>query len=137
MQFIVQNWMLILVALASGGMLLWPAVAGGAGAGELTATQAVQRINRDKAVVIDVRDAAEFAAQHVQGAKNLPLAELASRLPGEVKNKATPVILVCASGARARRAAAEAKKLGYEQSASLAGGVKAWLDAGLPVSKKA
>jgi rhodanese-related sulfurtransferase len=71
----------------------------------------------------------------VRGAKNLPLAELESRLPGEVKNKATPVILVCATGMRSRRAAAVAKKLGYEQAASLAGGLKAWADANLPVAK--
>lgn len=127
--------MLIAVALASGGMLLWPVVSGGVGAGEVSAAQAVQRINRDKAVLIDVRDAAEFATQHAQGARNVPLAELEARLPNEVKNKATPVILVCASGTRSRRAVAVAKKLGYEQAASLSGGVKAWLDAGLPVDK--
>ena len=58
-QFILANWMLILVALASGGMLIWPAMAGGAGMGAVTAAQAVQAMNREKAVVIDVRDAAK------------------------------------------------------------------------------
>lgn len=135
MKFLIDNWMLISVALASGGMLVWPMIAGGMNAGALTAGGAVQLINREKAVVVDVCSTAEFAAGHVVGAKNVPLDELESRLPGVVKNKALPVILVCASGARSSRAVAIAKKLGYEQAQSLGGGLKAWKDANLPVEK--
>lgn len=135
MKFLIDNWMLISVALASGGMLVWPMIAGGMNAGALTASGAVQLINRDKAVVVDVCNAEEFAAGHVVGAKNVPLGELESRLPGVVKNKALPVILVCASGMRSGRAVAIAKKLGYEQAQSLGGGLKAWKDANLPVEK--
>ena len=135
MKFLIDNWMLISVALASGGMLVWPMMAGGMSAGGLTASAAVQLINREKAVVVDVCSAEEFAAGHVVGAKNVPLDELESRLPGVVKNKALPVILVCASGARSSRAVAIAKKLGYEQAQSLGGGLKAWKDANLPVEK--
>jgi rhodanese-related sulfurtransferase len=104
-------------------------------AGSLSATGAVQLINREKAVVIDVSEAEEFAAGHVGGAKNLPLGQLAEKLPATVKNKAVPVILVCATGARASRALAVAKKLGYEQAQCLAGGLKAWKEANLPVEK--
>lgn len=127
--------MLISVALASGGMLVWPMIAGGMNAGALTASGAVQLINREKAVVVDVCSAEEFAAGHVVGAKNVPLDELEARLPGVVKNKALPVILVCASGMRSSRAVAIAKKLGYEQAQSLGGGLKAWKDANLPLEK--
>ena len=127
--------MLISIAIASGGMLLWPMVAGGMNAGGLNAAGAVQLINRERAVVVDVCEPAEFAAGHVGGARNIPLAELEAKLPGAVKNKALPLILVCASGARAGRAVAIAKKLGYEQAQSLAGGLKAWKEANLPVEK--
>lgn len=127
--------MLIGIALASGGMLIWPIVAGGMNAGALSAAAAVQLINREKAVVIDVCEPAEFSAAHVPGAKNAPLAELESKLPSMVKNKALPLILVCASGARSGRAVAIAKKLGYEQAQTLGGGLKAWKDANLPVEK--
>ncbi len=72
MKFIVDNWMLILIALSSGGMLAWPMVRG-ANAGSLTAQGAVQLINRERAVVVDVREPEEFAAGHVTGAKNVPL----------------------------------------------------------------
>ena len=127
--------MLIGIALASGGMLIWPIVAGGMNAGALSAAAAVQLINREKAVVIDVCEPAEFSAAHVPGAKNAPLAVLESKLPSMVKNKALPLILVCASGARSGRAVAIAKKLGYEQAQTLGGGLKAWKDANLPVEK--
>ena len=135
MKFLIDNWHLFAIALASGGMLIWPLVASGMNAGALTPNGAVQLINREKAVVIDVCGADEYAAGHVAGAKNVPLDELEARLSSVVKNKALPVVLVCASGMRSRRAVSVAKKLGYEQAQSLAGGLKAWKEANLPVEK--
>lgn len=134
MNFIVENWMLLLIALSSGAMLLWPALQGATQAG-LTPSAAVQMINREKAVVIDVCEAEEFAAGHLGGARNIPLNQLEQKLAGTVKNKALPVILVCQTGARSGRAVAIAKKLGYAQATSLAGGLGAWKSASLPVEK--
>ena len=134
MKFIIDNWMLISVALASGAMLLWPVVQGAAATG-LTANEAVLLINREKAVVVDVCETEEFAQGHVGGAKNVPLSQLETRLPEVVKNKGLPLILVCATGARANRALATAKKLGYEKAQVLAGGLKSWKTANLPVEK--
>ena len=134
MKFIIDNWMLISIAVASGGMLLWPVVQGATGGG-LAPTAAVQLINREKAVVIDVCEPGEFAAGHVVGAKNIPLGELETKLGAAAKNKAVPLILVCQSGARSGRAVAIAKKLGYEQAQSLGGGLSAWRAANLPVEK--
>jgi rhodanese-related sulfurtransferase len=134
-KFLIDNWMLIGIALASGGMLVWPLISSGMAAGSLSATGAVQLINRDKAVVIDVSEVEEFAGGHVVGAKNIPLSQLEEKLPATVKNKALPLILVCPSGARANRALAMAKKLGYEQAQCLAGGLKSWKEANLPLEK--
>ena len=134
MKFIIDNWMLMSVALASGAMLFWPVLKGASG-GSLTAAGAVQLINHEKAVVIDVCEASEFADGHVGGAKNIPLNQLEAKLPGAVKNKALPVILVCRSGARSNRALGIAKRLGYEQAQSLAGGLGAWKSANLPLEK--
>jgi rhodanese-related sulfurtransferase len=133
-KFFIDNWMLIAVALASGGMLLWPAIQGASASG-LSTANAVQLINRERAVVVDVCEPEEYAAGHVGGAKNVPAGQLAQRLPEVVKNKGVPLILVCASGARANRALAVAKKLGYEKAQVLAGGLKAWKDANLPLEK--
>ena len=134
MKFILDNWMLIAVAVASGSMLLWPVIQGATMAG-LDPAGAVQLINREKAVVVDVCDPAEFAAGHVGGAKNIPLADLESKLAAAVKNKSLPLILVCQSGARSGRALAIAKKLGYEQAQSLGGGMASWKAANLPIEK--
>lgn len=134
MDFVIANWSLILLAVVSGGMLAWPMIQG-AGTAGLTATAAVQRINREKAVVIDVCEASEYAVGHVAGARSIPMAELEAKLPGAVKNKATPLVMVCASGVRARRAVAIARKLGYEQADVLAGGMKSWREANLPIDR--
>ena len=134
MKFLIDNWMLISVALTSGGLLLWPVIASARG-GDLSPTDAVMLINREKAVVIDVGEPHEFAQGHVAGSKNLPFGQVEDKLASLVKNKAQPIILVCPVGARAARAAALAKKLGYEQARVLSGGLKAWKEASLPVEK--
>lgn len=134
MNFIVENWYLFVMAIGSGAMLLGPMLKGG-GPGGLAPAGAVQLVNREKAVLIDICSAEEYAAGHAVGARNVPLADLESRLPGAVKNKALPVVLLCASGARARRGVAIARKLGYSNVHALSGGLKAWRDANLPVEK--
>lgn len=132
-KFLLDNWMLIAVAIASAVALFLPVMRkGGSG---LNAALAVQLINRDKAVVIDVCEPAEYAAGHVAGARNIPLGRLEQQLEAAVKNKATPVILVCQVGARAARAASIAQKLGYANAQALSGGLRAWRDAQLPVEK--
>ena len=135
MSFFIDNWVLIAAAFVSGAMLVWPAVKAGGRAGTLGVNDAVLLMNREKAVVVDVCEANEFAAGHIIGAKHVPLGELEAKLPGTVKNKANPVIFVCASGARSNRAVAVAKKLGYENAQSLSGGMGAWREANLPIEK--
>jgi rhodanese-related sulfurtransferase len=132
-KFLLDNWMLIAVAIVSGTMLLMPIIQGAGGG--LTADGAVQLINREKAVVIDVCETEEFAAGHVGGAKNIPLNQLEDKLASTVKNKALPLILVCETGARSARAVAIAKKLGYENTQAMSGGLKAWRTANLPIEK--
>ncbi len=135
MKFFIDNWTLMLVALSSGAMLLWPVVKGGALGGGLSPAAAVQLINREKAVVIDVSEAEEYALGHVGGAKNIPVNDIEAKLEGVVKNKALPVIFVCEKGARASRVEGMAKKLGYEKAQALTGGLKAWREANLPIEK--
>jgi rhodanese-related sulfurtransferase len=131
--FIIENWYLFFLVIVSGAMLALPALR--AGGGGLSAVQAVQLINRERAVVIDVCEPDEFAAGHVGGAKNVPLGQLQERLPQVAKNKTVPVILVCAKGVRAQRAAGIARNLGYDKAQALAGGLAAWRQANMPVEK--
>ena len=136
MNFLVENWVLILVAFVSGGMLVWPLVSRGGGGHSVGTTEAVRLINREKGVLVDVCEPAEFAAGHVAGARNVPLASLdkSKDLPS---NKALPVIVVCQTGSRANRAAALLRKQGYERAVALSGGIAAWREASLPVEKAA
>jgi rhodanese-related sulfurtransferase len=133
--FFLENWVLFVVAISSGAMLLWPVLGKGGGAAGITPTEAVQLMNREKAVVVDVCSPEEFANGHVTGAKNVPLGELEAKLPAVAKNKSVPVVMVCASGVRSSRAVAVARKLGYEKVHSLTGGMGAWRSASLPVQK--
>ena len=70
------------------------------------------------------------------GARNIPFGSLegAKELPS---NKALPLVVLCQSGARATRAAATLRKLGYENVKPLAGGMNAWREASLPIEKSA
>lgn len=124
--------MLIAMALASGLALLLPTLNKGQG---LSPQDMVQLMNREKAIVIDVCEPDEFARGHVIGAKNLPLGQLEDKLAQIVKSKSAQVVMVCQVGARSARAAATARKLGFENVKSLAGGLKAWQAASMPVEK--
>ena len=136
MKFFIDNWFLFLAAIASGGLLLWPVLQRGVGGAKVSTTEAVMLINRERAVLIDVSEPAEYAAAHAAGAKSVPLARLESSadLP---KNKALPLVVLCPTGARASRAVTILHKLGYANCRALAGGLAAWRDANLPVERSA
>jgi rhodanese-related sulfurtransferase len=125
------TWLLILAALASGGLLIWPALTR-ARSGGITPTEAVRLMNREKAVVIDVSEPGEYAAAHVAGSRNIPLGrlEVAPELP---KNKSLPIVLVCATGRRAAKAARALQVKGYTKAVVLGGGLAAWKTANLPI----
>ncbi len=133
MDFFVQNWFLVAMAVGSGLLLLWPTLSGKtAGVG---AAEAVRLMNREKAVMIDVSEAEEFAKGHVSGSRNLPFGQIAADAKGLPANKALPLVVVCPTGARAGRAAAALKKLGYDKTFVLQGGLAAWREANLPTEK--
>jgi rhodanese-related sulfurtransferase len=134
-KFIIDNWMLVLMAALSGGLLVWHTLQKQQ-AGAVGTAEAVRLINREKAVLIDVCEPAEFAAGHASGARNIPMGRLdgAKELPS---NKALPLVLLCASGARAGRAAAQLRKAGYDGAIAVSGGLAAWREAGLPTERSA
>lgn len=133
MKFILDHIFLVSLVVLSGGALLWPALQPrGKRASVLEATQL---INRGKTVVLDVRTADEFATGHVRDAKNIPLAELGSRIGELDKQKSRSIVVVCEQGARSDKAARMLKKAGFDDVVSLDGGLKAWMAAGLPTTK--
>ena len=136
MSFVLDNWYLFVTALVSGGLLIWPMLVDNVGGAKVSAADAVRLINREKAVLIDVSEPAEYAAGHAVGARSIPLSalETSRELP---KNKSLPLVVVCPTGTRATRAVVALKKLGFENTTALAGGLAAWRAANLPTEKTA
>ncbi|MBJ7310075.1 rhodanese-like domain-containing protein [Rugamonas sp. CCM 8940] len=133
MKFFIDNIFILAIVLLSGGALLWPVLT--QRGKRASALEVTQLINRGKAAIVDVRDAKDFADGHLPDAKNIPLAELATRIGELDKFKSKSVIVVCQSGARAAKAAKQLQQAGFAEVLNLDGGVSAWKSAGLPIAK--
>ncbi len=134
MEFIQSNILLIGLALGSGVMLLLPMLKGGAGGvPSLSPSEAVTLINRSHAIVIDVRDDAEFASGHIADAKHIPLSSLPERLNELKKYKDKTVLVNCQRGMRSAKACDILRKAEFTQLHNLQGGLEAWTAAKLPL----
>jgi rhodanese-related sulfurtransferase len=133
--FIKNNLLLFAVAVASGAMLLWPLLRRTAGGPWVSPAQATQLINREDALVLDVRDSGEYGSGHILGAKSLPLARVESGAGEVAKKKDAALILYCDGSDRSAKAASALKKQGYTKVVNLSGGLAAWQQAGLPVER--
>lgn len=134
MEFIQQNLLLVALVVVSGSLLL---ASFRRAANELTPVDATLLINREDALVIDIRSPAEFADGHIPNARNLPADKLAERIGEIEKFKSRPLIVNCKSGMRSASACGQFKKFGFEKVFNLAGGVGAWQQAGLPIKRGA
>lgn len=135
MEFLQANMIWVAVAVTSGAMLLWPMVAGG-GAANLTPAEATLLMNREDALVLDVRETGEWGTGHITGARHITMAQLEKRLSELDKFKDKPIIVVCATGNRSSSACGLLKKHGFGKVFSLGGGVSSWRDASLPLTTK-
>ena len=132
MKFITENIFLIVTALVSGVMLLLPLLPrqrAGASVGSLEAT----RLINHGAIVLDVRKPDEFARGHVVGSRNIPMVDIDKRAGELPAGKA--LIVVCANGSTAARAAGSLRKAGRAEVFCMDGGLASWQQAGLPVVK--
>ena len=125
-----------MAAAVSAAVLIWPLVNRRlSGAPEQGAMQVVQLLNRKDAVMIDVREPAEFSVGHAPNSKNIPLGQFEKRIGELEKFKNRPAILVCQTGSRSHSATALLKKAGFAEIVVLAGGMNAWQQANMPVEK--
>lgn len=102
---------------------------------QLNINEAVQLMNRDETVVVDVREAKEVSQGGLNGAKHIPLGSLASRMSELNKYKDKPVLVYCRSGNRSSHACEQLTKNGFEDVSNLSGGIMAWESANLPMAK--
>jgi len=133
--FLYKNIFLVMLALVSGSMLVWPLLRKGAGGPWVNTLEATQLVNREDALIVDLRAAEEFAKGHILGARNIPLADLGRRAGELDKHKAKPLIVHCGDGNRAGAGVALLKREGFGRVLNLSGGYAAWQQAGLPVEK--
>lgn len=134
MRFVINNIWLVLLAAVSGAMLLWPMLRRGAlGVPDVSPAEAVALINREHAMVLDVREAAEFSGGHITDARHIPLGELESRLDELTRFRDKPIVVQCQGGVRSASACAVLKKKGFSHIYNLKGGIAAWLESKLPV----
>ena len=131
MKFLIDNIWLILISLVSGGALAWPSLS--RSKNTLSTLQATQLLNKGKTLILDVRSADEYKAGHLRQAKNIPLSDLPARV-GELNISAT-VLVVCQTGMRAGRGAAQLRRAGINDVYVLEGGFAAWKSQGLPVAE--
>jgi rhodanese-related sulfurtransferase len=136
MQFLANNWMLVLIMFMSGALLLFPLIQRrSSGMTEVGNVRLTYLINREDAVVLDIREARDMAGSKIIGALHIPFSQLKDRI-GEIKaDKSKPLIVYCARGQRALMAGSTLKAAGFTQLFNLNGGFKAWAEAGLPVDK--
>jgi len=136
LEFVQKHIWLVLMAIVSGLMFLWPTVARRISrTQEATVPEAVQLINRQDAQVVDVRESGEFSSGHIPNARHIPAGQITERTKELEKFKDKPIVLVCASGNRSTTAAGALKKAGFAQVYSLGGGMGAWQQAGMPMQK--
>ncbi|MGM0782578.1 MAG: rhodanese-like domain-containing protein [Pseudomonadota bacterium] len=102
----------------------------------VTSSQATQLINREDAVVVDTREAGDFKAGHIAGARNIPQSRIDNRMNELDKVKDKPIIVVCKSGQSSGVTVAKLTKAGFSRVFKLKGGMAQWQADGLPVVKK-
>lgn len=135
LDFVQNNLIYVMLALVSGGMLLWQTL-NSSGGNRVSPLQATLMLNREDALVIDVRETSEWSSGHIPNSRHIALGQLAQRIHEIEKFKARPVIVNCQTGNRSSSACSTLKKHGFEKVFNLSGGIGAWREAGLPVTSK-
>ena len=121
---------LLLVVLVLAGGFLWSQRAQADSASTLSPQQTAEKLQNGSITLVDVREADEYAAEHIQGAIHLPLSQLTAiqlqALPTD-----RPVVLYCRSGRRSASALQLAQSAGLKEVYHMAGGIMGWKQAGL------
>ncbi len=105
------------------------------GGRSVTVQQLVDLVNRENALVLDVRDKKEFDAGHIVDALNIPFAALDSRINELKKHRERPIVVACKMGQHSGTAGSILRKHGFENVSRLTGGVTEWRNQSLPVVK--
>jgi rhodanese-related sulfurtransferase len=102
---------------------------------EISPAEARKQVDGGKAVLIDVREPEDWEQGHAQGAKHLSRGVIELEIEEEIPDPKTPIICYCGGGSRSALVTESLKKMGYENVRSMAGGLRAWKEEGLPIAE--
>ena len=128
-----SNLIIVAVAVFALIMLVMPNM-NRARAGSVSSGAAIQIVNRQQGVWVDIRTLEQYQAGHIAQARHIPAAEVEQKLATLPKNK--PLIVVCESGRDSAKVAAKLRAQGVAEVHALEGGMRAWSQASLPTTKK-
>ena len=103
---------------------------------EISPADALKAAEDADAVLIDVREEGDWNEGHAKGAKHLSRGVIELEIEEQIPDVKKPIICYCGGGSRAALVAESLQKMGYENVRSMAGGLRAWKEAGLPVVQK-
>ena len=136
-EFIANHLILVSLFVAILALLLWNIFGSSlSGLSKIGPAEVTRLMNHEKALLLDLRNAADFSTGHILSARNIPAAELEGRQKELQKHKKNPIILCCNRDSDGIKAGRILKFAGYEKLYSLKGGLESWRNANLPVARK-
>ncbi|PIU16926.1 MAG: hypothetical protein COT19_03510 [Gallionellales bacterium CG08_land_8_20_14_0_20_59_87] len=135
-QFLLDNLLTLSVTFISGYMLFWSYFGNRIlGVKETDTVRAMQLINRNNALVLDVREQGEYDGGHIINSRLIPARQVKERIGELEKYRNRPIVVVCRSGSRAVPIISWLGKQGFKETYLLNGGILAWQKANLPLEK--
>lgn len=134
LQFLTAHYLLSLAFIVILLALFFEELRGKTGGNNLTPGDATHLINRENAVVIDMRERESFNAGHIVNALNIPQKDVLTSDKLK-KLQAKPLIIVCKQGHNSTAIASKMRKQGFKTVCVLKGGIDAWKESGLPIVK--
>ena len=131
-EFVVNHWVLASSFVALAYLVMSDSLNRKlSGITPLGTAQAIQIVNQQKGLFLDIRETSEFAKEHIAESVSVPLSKLAE--DSSLKDQSQPIILICASGQRSRAAAKQLHAKGFSEVYVLSGGLNTWKEAKLPL----
>ncbi|HLT12953.1 MAG TPA: rhodanese-like domain-containing protein [Marinobacter sp.] len=133
-EFVVNHY--ILVSLFVAFLLAILVLESRRGGAKISAQGAITLINRDEAIVLDIRDRKEFAEGRITGSINIPLSSLKDRANELNKHKEKQIVVADKMGQHSAMAVKQLKEAGFADVVRLNGGIADWKASNLPLVKK-
>ena len=131
--FISQNFIAVTLLLLS--LIALIVYEGRKGGKKLSPGEATRKINKENALVVDLRSSQEFSSGHLAGSINVQEDKLEQHLITKRHSKETPVVLVCKTGVASKKSGISLMKAGYLDINVVSGGMMTWEGNGMPLSK--